>query len=521
MTKNAAPFAPTRSGNIEGIWHRADKTHSRDVARFCAIPFAEPISGPNRFTAPKREATWSGTRNAAAFGPICPQVASPLTAMFGAVAPVMADDCLTLNVWTPGLDDGKRPVMVWIHGGGYSTGSGSTPWYDGRRFAANHDVVLVTVNYRLGALGYLDTSRLVPGSSDVVTPNNGVLDQIAALEWIRDCIGGFGGDPGSVTVFGESAGAMSIGALLGSPAAKGLFQQAILQSGAASNVSDHTRADQSATAFLRELNVPSTGEGLLALTAIPIDEIIRASGAAERASNANGGLAWQPTIGADSLPVHPLKAVSDGSADGIRILFGTNRDEMRLFLTFDPSTSHITRDWMVSRLAEGMPTETAVTIVDAALAESAGRSVLDTWVDIASDQTFRWPAEALARALSERGTAPMWAYEFTWPTPAFGGVLLCCHALEIPFVFDNLHQAGAAVFTGTTEDTHGVARVFNHTWAHFARHGHPNAGINVLATPWPEWNPEDRMTLIIDREVSLSKAHRSAALDRWSGFSPI
>ena len=234
------PLAPTRSGPVTGTSLPADDTHRQSVLRFSGIPFAASIAGANRFRAPQPERRWDEPRECTSWGDICPQGESAMSKMLGASAIVTGDDCLNLNVWTPGIDDAARPVMVWIHGGAYVSGSGSTPWYDGQRFAANHDVVVVTVNYRLGALGYLDLSRVVPDAANpansdgvVVTPNCGLLDQIAALEWVQECITAFGGDPKNVTVFGESAGAMSIGALLGAPAVSGLFRRAILQSGAA------------------------------------------------------------------------------------------------------------------------------------------------------------------------------------------------------------------------------------------------------------------------------------------------
>jgi para-nitrobenzyl esterase len=190
---------------------------------FRGIPYAAPPVGELRFRPPQPVEPWADVRDVTRFGPMAPQNQGAMEAMFGAPPRPMDEDCLTLNVWTPGCDDAKRPVMVWIHGGAFLYGTGATPWYDGRTFARN-DVVLVTINYRLGALGFLH----VDGQG-----NNGILDQVAALEWVRDNIAAFGGDPGNVTAFGESAGAMSVGTLLGLPAAKGLFVKAIPESGAA------------------------------------------------------------------------------------------------------------------------------------------------------------------------------------------------------------------------------------------------------------------------------------------------
>src|SRR3954469_2574421 len=198
---------------------------------FRGIPYASPPVGPLRFKAPQPATACSGVRDATAFGPVACQLASPLEGMLAQQQQEMSEDCLTLNVWTPGADNGRRPVMVWIHGGAFVTGSGSTPWYRGDSFARTHDVVLVTINYRLGALGFAHLAEAL-GDDYAGSGNNGILDQVAALGWVRDNIALFGGDPANVTIFGESAGGMSVGTLLGTPAAGGLFQRAIPQSGA-------------------------------------------------------------------------------------------------------------------------------------------------------------------------------------------------------------------------------------------------------------------------------------------------
>src|SRR5438045_2832196 len=206
----------TRSGKVEGI-------ERGGVNVFLGIPYAAPPVGKLRWQLPQPEQSWDGVRDATAFSAQSAQSPFPMAAMFGEPQAPCSEDSLYLNVWTPACDDARRPVLVWIHGGAFLYGTGATPWYDGRSFARD-DVVLVTINYRLGAFGFLH----VDGQG-----NNGILDQVAALEWVRDTIAAFGGDPGNVTAFGESAGAMSVGTLLGLPAAKGLFVKAIPESGAA------------------------------------------------------------------------------------------------------------------------------------------------------------------------------------------------------------------------------------------------------------------------------------------------
>src|SRR5437764_2016161 len=233
---------------------------------FRGIPYAAPPVGELRFRPPQPVEPWAGVRDATRFGPMAPQTTGAMETMFGAAPPAMDEDCLSLNVWTPAADDGKRPVMVWIHGGAFLFGTGATPWYDGRSFARD-GVVLVTINYRLGAFGFLH----VDGQG-----NNGILDQVAALEWVRDNIAAFGGDPGNVTAFGESAGAMSVGTLLGLPAAKGLFVKAIPESGAAHTPRTAEQAEHLAGTFLAELGIDAGASAIDRLRDLPAAALLEA-----------------------------------------------------------------------------------------------------------------------------------------------------------------------------------------------------------------------------------------------------
>src|SRR5881227_538669 len=247
----------TTSGTVRG-------REKNGIQDFRGIPYAAPPVGELRFRPPQPVEPWNGVRDATAFGPMAMQTQGAMETMFGAPPRPMSEDCLTLNVWTPGLDDARRPVMVWIHGGGFLFGTGATPWYDGRSFARD-DIVLVTINYRLGAFGFLH----IDGQG-----NNGILDQVAALEWVRDNIAAFGGDPGNVTAFGESAGAMSVGTLLGLPAAKGLFVKAIPESGAGHSAKTEAEAGAIAGEFLAEIGV-DPGPGVIdRLRAVPADKLL-------------------------------------------------------------------------------------------------------------------------------------------------------------------------------------------------------------------------------------------------------
>src|SRR5271157_3324720 len=230
----SSTIVETQYGKVQG-------TISGPIFVWKGIPFAQPPIGGLRFHAPQAPSPWTGVRDATNFGLTSVQSGRMMQRFFSATPEPSGEDCLCLNIWSPGVDDKRRPVLFWIHGGAFTLGSGSTPWYDGTAFATNGDVVVVTINYRLGALGFLHLAD-IDGEEKGFSNNCGLLDQIAALEWVRYNIAAFGGDPGNITVFGESAGAMSIGTLLAMPAAKGLFQRAILQSGASHTVQDRERA---------------------------------------------------------------------------------------------------------------------------------------------------------------------------------------------------------------------------------------------------------------------------------------
>ena len=362
----------------------------------------------------------------------------------------MSEDCLTLNVFTPGVDGEQRPVMVWIHGGAFATGSGRIPWYSGHNFARD-GVVLVTINYRLNAFGFLELGELFPGLEG--SGSVGIADQVAALEWVRDNIASFGGDPSNVTIFGESAGGMSVGTLLATPSAKGLFAKAIPQSGAAHatlTVDIATRIAQSSarssassratpTRCPRSRRTTSSGRSTAMRTATDDDEIFGRD-------FAGMSMASQPVIGTDLIPRSPIDAIRDGAAKDVPVLIGTTLEEWKLFTLMTPPEALRQRAIRPLRnLCDqgGKPVDELV----AAYETKVGDNELELRVALETDRVFRIPAIRLAEAQVAQGT-PVWMYRFDWKTPAFGGAMGACHALEIPFVFDNLDAPGVDVFTG-------------------------------------------------------------------------
>ena len=308
---------------------------------FRGIPFARPPVGNLRFRPPEAPEPWTGVRSAREFGASAQQGDLFLHAGGWDVGK-RDEDCLYLNVTTPGADAARRPVLFWIHGGIYIVGSGSQSLYDAETLVQRGDVVVVTINYRLGAFGFLHLNDLL-GEEFGASGNAGTLDQLAALRWVRDNIEAFGGDPANVTIFGESAGGMSVATLMGMPSAAGLFRRAIPQSGAAHAVSTRERATQIATGLLDELGI-ALGDATR-LREISAGEILAARD--ELSGTAVGGgdgiMDYQPVVDGDALPQPPIEAIRAGSSANIDMLIGTTRDEWNLFSALDPNQAHITR----------------------------------------------------------------------------------------------------------------------------------------------------------------------------------
>jgi para-nitrobenzyl esterase len=491
----------TRSGKVQGL-------EENGVHVFRGIPYAAPPVGRRRWKAPDREEPWDDVRDATQFSDQAAQGEFMLDAMLGGTPRAKSEDCLYLNVTTPGLDDQRRPVMVWIHGGAFMFGEGATPWYDGTGFATHGDVVVVTINYRLGSFGFLHLSDLF-GSEVSGSGNLGLLDQVAALEWVRDCIEEFGGDPARVTIFGESAGAGSVATLLGTPAASGLFNAAIPESGAASWFATTERANEIASVIVETLGVkPGDLDAMYAKTT---DEIIAAQAAVGLETDANG-LPFQPVVDGVVLPEPVLDAVAGGSAAGVRLLIGTNHDEMTLFSLMDPALATLDEAGMRDRISRSWGGADVNGFLATYRRAQPGASPQEMWIAVATDALFRVPAMRLAE--KQLPHAPVWSYLFTWETPVFGGVLKSTHALEIPFVFDTLDQPGGDVFTGTGEERAGIARRMHAAWIAFARDGAPG---HADIPEWPRYDTNRRATMRIDETWEVVDDPMSETRRLWDG----
>jgi para-nitrobenzyl esterase len=491
MDLHLTPTVEIAQGRLKGF--------AKDgVLRFNGIPFARPPLGALRWQPAEPPEPWAGVRDAARFGHIAPQVKSAAEALIGGTPGEQSEDCLYLNIWTPGVE-GKRPVMVWIHGGAFVTGAGSIGTYNGKYLAARGDVVVVTINYRLGALGFLNLRDATDGKHPAAGIE-GLSDQIAALRWVKENIAAFGGDPGNVTVFGESAGAMSIGALLAMPSAHGLFHKAILQSGAAHIGRRRESSAKAARLLLEKLGASDAQH----LANVPLDAIVKAQ-AEILNQRRDGGLPFGPTIDGALLPVRAVENVRAGSASGVPILSGTTMEEWKLFIAARPKLRLMSKT-KLRRLTENLVgKDRAEALLDA---YSEG-SNFERWNAIMTDRSFAVPS---ARLLEAQGAhAPVFSYRFDWRSPLLGGVLGSCHALEIGFVFGTYNEKRAGLFFGSGPKAHALSEAMMQSWIAFAHTGDPSA-----QGSWPRYDSANRATMMFgDGDPHITNAPDDARRAIW------
>ncbi|MEX2208825.1 MAG: carboxylesterase/lipase family protein [Myxococcota bacterium] len=492
----------TRNGKVSG-------ERLENLDRFRGIPYAAPPVAELRFRATRPATPWPHVREAHAFGRSAPQNPSFLPGMESGP---QSEDCLYLNVYTPRADGGKRPVLFWIHGGGFTGGSGGQALYDGGRLAARGDVVVVTINYRLGALGYTHIAGL--------DANLGQQDQIAALRWLRENIAAFGGDPAQVTIFGESAGGMAVSTLLAMPAASGLFRGAIAQSGAAHHVHSRASAERIAHALLGELGLGASEHAKL--RDVPVPALLAAqANVLGKSARLGGLLAFAPALDADTLPRHPLEAVRDGAARDVALLVGANRDETKLFRMGMASNIELDEAGLAKRVrgglrAHGADESHAERLIETYRSARNGRTstepgeLLDA---LDSDRTFRVPAIRLAEAQGQQQPRT-YQYFFTWSSPARRGTLGACHALELPFVFGTLDAPTMDRFAGKGPDAEALSARMMDAWIAFARKSEPG---HAQLPAWPAYDTAKRATLVFDRACQLALAPLDAERAAWDG----
>ncbi len=473
--------AETNSGKIRGVLH--DRVYG-----FRGVPYGASTEGANRFMPPVKPQPWSGVRDTLNLG--------QKSAFYGAgeIPEVAAmdlhessgEDCLCLNVWTPALKSGKRPVMVWLHGGGFAVGSAGYIIYDGANLARKQDVVVVGVNHRLNVLGYLYLAE-VGGERFSRSSNVGQLDIIAALEWVRDNIANFGGDPNNVTIFGQSGGGAKVSTLLAMPQAKGLFHRAIFQSGAARGA-PKDGATKSAQALMAKAQVKTVEE----LQRVPLDKLFDA---AKSIPGAGAG----PVVDGNTLPTNPWDPAAPEVSATVPVLCGTVETEVTFFPTtqlepIDDATLHNN----IKTALRGASDAKVDELIGLYRKGRPGFDNTHLWQVFSSDNGFRLQVLSQAEKKAQQAKGPVYLYYFNWNSPVRQGKLHSFHTLEIPFAFYNHDESKP--MTGFGDDRYALADKISTAWATFARTGNPN---NKLLPNWAPFTNGERATMVLGNDCKL------------------
>ncbi|HEY3911850.1 MAG TPA: carboxylesterase/lipase family protein [Stellaceae bacterium] len=507
----SVPLADTASGKLRGA-------HEAGVYSFKGVPYGASTAGRNRFLAPQPPAAWSGVRDALGYGgrawqlPNRPQRRAALETLLGpADTTPEGEDCLNLNIWTPGLGDaGRRPVMVWLHGGAFAYGSGNRLVTDGANLARRGDVVVVNVNHRLNIFGFLHLAD-IGGAPWAHSGNAGMLDIVAALRWVRDNIAAFGGDPGKVTIFGESGGGGKVSVLLAMPQARGLFHRAIIQSGAAIRVSTRERANALAEAALKELGLRA-GD-CAQLQTLPAERVLAAIAPAARAV---GRSRWPlldrydfgPVVDGADLPRHPAEPDAPAIADDIPLMVGGTREESAFFLADDDAVWNrtVTEAQLRDRVAAvaGGETDALIAAYRAAMPQA---SPADRLIAALTGSNFWVRTVLLAERYAARRRAPVYMYSLEWQSPAHDRRMKAHHAMDLPFVFDNPEVPDT---TAGAPGARELAARISATWIAFARNGSPDN------PSWPAYTTAQRATMILDNDCRLAHDPDRDARQLWT-----
>lgn len=501
----------TNCGKIRGL---ADN----GVNVFKGIPYAESPEGERRFAPPVKLQPWTGVRDALEFGDRAMQddnafgLNPALVKLFaGRAMPPMSENCLVLNVWTPAVHDGrKRPVMFWCHGGAFISGSGDSPWYEGTNLCRKGDVVVVTINHRLGAFGYLHLGEF--GDEEFAASGNaGMLDIVAALEWVRDDIAAFGGDAGNVTIFGESGGGAKVSVLMAMPAAHGLFHKAIIQSGPAVEMASRDDAAETSRQLLSELELRP--DKVSELRRIPAPRIAQAQAAVLKkvsmmSFSNRRRVGFNPVVDGKHLPGGPFAPTAPAISAKVPLMIGTNKDEMTLFFGFAPWLDGLDEAAMRKRV-QMFVGDQADRIIKHYRRARPNDSKRDLVLAIATDHAMRIPSLITADRKVAQHAAPVFVYMFTWETPVLDGRLKSPHALEIPFVFDTVQTSG---LTGDSPTRFALADKMSSAWLAYARTGNPN---HEEIPNWPPYSTEQRPTMMFDDQCRVENDPYSTERKAW------
>lgn len=506
----AAPVVETRAGWVRG-------TVIDGVAAFKSVPYGASTAGSARFHPPAPSAAWAGIRDATAYAGHAPQMGlrpasrPELADLYGVgdMSPP-SEDCLTVNVWTPAADGAKRQVMVWLHGGAFSYGTGNGERTRGSRLARRGDVVVVCVNHRLNILGFLDLSA-VGGTDYRHSGNAGMLDIVAALEWVRDNIAAFGGDPGCVTVFGESGGGGKVCTLMAMPAAQGLFHRAVVQSGAVVLHRTRERAAKLTDAVLRELGSDAAG-----LASVKLERLLAVVPVAQKAL----GPARQPlfdrypfgpVVDGEVLPRQPFAPDATALSAHIPLLIGDMKDEAASFVATDDAMWFRTLDESeLHRRVAALAGDAADRVIATYRAAEPGVNPAELLMAIKTDAEFRIRSLAVAERQAMLHAAPVFMYAFEWETPVHEGRLKSPHALDVPFVFDTLDLTHAH---GDRAEAFRLSAVMAETWIAFARTGRP---AHAALPDWPAYDAATRATMVLDAECRLAHDPRPQGRTLWT-----
>ncbi len=495
----AAPGKPTEGTSVVATTHRGKirGVISDGVRIFKGVPYAAPTDANNRFRAPRPAPSWTGVRDALAYGPMSPQLIARERAAITAswtYEKDMGEDCLVLNVWTPGLrDQRKRPVMVWFHGGGFASLSGSRNVFDGTRLARKGDVVVITLNHRLNAFGHLYLTQL-GGGEFAEAGNAGILDLVAALRWVHANVAEFGGDPANITIFGQSGGAAKVSTLMAMPQARGLFHRAIVQSGSHIEALSPEEATKHAATLLAALDMKPAD--IPKLRTITMDRILAAL---NKVMNAPANRPnFSPVVDGQALPRQPWAPDAPPVSATVPLLVGTTRTETTALIgANDPSTFMLDAAALRGKLQPWVPDREIDRVVAGFRKIMPDASASDLFFAITTDRRVRqqaWlQAERKAAQAAGQGNAPVWLYELDWTTPVEGGKWRSPHSLDLAFVFDNVARSESMVGTGA--DAQVLADHMSAAWLAFARTGNPA----VPSLPsWPPFRVPERATMVFD-----------------------
>ncbi len=509
MASSETAITEIESGKVAGYVENG-------IYIYKGIPYAKA----ERFMPPVAANKWEGIRSSRAYGPTCPQgkrmgwYSDEQAFAFNWDDGYPDENCLRVNIWTPGLKDGKkRPVMVWLHGGGYSAGSGQElPSYDGTNLAKKGNAVVVTLNHRLNVLGFLDLSAY--GDKYAKSGNIGLLDLVAALQWVNKNIASFGGDAQNVTIFGQSGGGGKVSTLLATPSARGLFHKAIVQSGSMLRTMEQKYSRRIGSAVIEELGLnPSRIDEL---QKVPYDKLLAAGEKAvakmrteaEKEGVSSFIFGWAPTVDGDVLPAQPFDPQAPAQSKDIPVMIGTTLHEFTASTYFPPLRS-MTKEQVVEQIKKkyGERTDDFLKAFEQAYPDYQPKDLVDV------DFTFRPGAVEQAKLKSAQQGASVYMYMFAWESPVMDGILRSTHCMEIPFVFDNAVRH--ASMTGGGKAAQMLADKMSNAWLNFARTGNPNAeGL----PEWEPYTPEKGATMIFDNDCVMKYNHDKELLDVVMAF---